>query len=407
VTEPPSATAEDSVASPEATLDSSRGTDSIGTETAGQEPPPSDTFAAPPPSAAPPERRTSAAALIGSGLLGGLIGAGVVYALQVWQQPPDQGDQRLTQLEQRINTLGRSGPAPVNLQPIEGRLQALEAARGQLDQRLQALQSAAEQANARAEEAANRPQPEASAPQNEAALNQLSERLSALEGQVQTGLRQASEAANAAQALDRRLSEEGTRLTQQDQRLAALSQQVTQNSQNVEAAGQTSTRVVLTERLNDALRNGTPYADVLEGLRKSGADPEKLKALEPFAEKGAPTSAALLNGFEPLEAQILRDQRAASGDWSDRLLRMMDKVVTVRPVNEEGASGVGAGVARIRQALAWGDMGGAAAAWAALPEPSRRISEEWGRQVTALAGAQQASRELSNDALAALNRSTQ
>jgi hypothetical protein len=415
--------AEDTIGAPEATLDSGLNADSIEASEASIEsgatadelpPQPTEPPNVPPdptPAPAPaPERRTSAAALIGSGLLGGLIGAGVVYGLLSQQQAPTpQADPRVAQLEQRINALSQSGSPTVDLSPLEGRLQALESAQGPLDQRLQEIQDTANRAAARAEEAFNRPQPEPAAPppQNEAALNDLSSRLSALESgvrdlenEVRTGAQSATEAANAVQDLNRRLGE-------QDQRLSALSQQVTENSRSVEEAGQTGTRVVLTERLNDALRSGAPYADVLEGLRQTGVDAERLKVLEPFAEKGAPTSSAMLESFEPLEAQILRDERAASGEWSDRMLRMLDKVVTVRPVNEPDGAGVAGTVARIRQTLASGDMSGAAAAWASLPEPARRISEDWGRQVTELAGAHQASRELSADALAALNRSTQ
>lgn len=403
----PDVLAEDTVGSPEATLDSGTNADSIEPGASAEERPPQseepsqESGAVPPGPPPAPERRTSSTALIGSGLLGGLIGAGLVYGLQVWQRPTSaQEDQRLAQLEQRVNALGQSRPQSVDLSAIEGRLQALESARGPLDQRLQEIQGAADRAAARAEEAFNRPLPQPPAPQNEAALNDLSQRLSALENEVRTNAQNAANASNAVQGLDRRIGE-------QDQRLAALSQQVTQSSKSAEAAGQTGTRVVLAERLNDALRSGTPFADVLEGLKKTGADPERLKALEPFADKGAPTASVMLDSFEPLEAQILRDERAASGEWSDRLLRMMDKVVTVRPVNEPGATGVSATLARIRQALAQGDMGGAAAAWASLPEPARRISEEWGRQITALAGAQQASREISDESLATLNRSTQ
>lgn len=395
--------AEDTIGAPEATLDSGMNTDSVEAAASADElPPQNDEFRDEPLGAAPsPQRRTSPAALIGSGLLGGLVGAGIVYGLQAWQQTPaPQNDQRLAQLEQRVNALGQSPSQAPNLSAIEGRLRTLEAARGPLDQRLQEIQGAADRATARAEEAFNKPVPQPPAPQNEAALSELSNRLSALEGEVRANAQSAANASNAAQTLDRRV-------TEQDQRVATLSQQVTQNSQSVEAAGQTSTRVVLTERLNDALRGGTPFTDVLEALRKTGANADRLKAIEPFAEKGAPTASAMLQSFEPLEAQILRDQRSASGEWSDKLLRMMDKVVTVRPVNEPDATGVPGVLARIRQALAWNDPGGAAAAWASLPEPARRISEEWGRQITALAGAHQASRELSADALAALNRSTQ
>lgn len=416
----PETPAEETIGAPETTLDSgadaSPNADSIESSAATDELPPQEDVARPEPAAAAPlpERRTSPVALIGAGLLGGLVGAGLVYGLQLSQQqePSTQADPRIAQLEQRVNALGQSQPQAPDLSAVEGRLQALEAAREPLDQRLQEIQNAANAAASRAEEAFNRPLPEPQAPQNDdTALNDLSNRLSALENEVRTNAQSAANASSAVEGLSNNVQDLNRRLAEQDQRLeqrlTSLTQQIDQNSRNLETSGQTGTRVVLAERLADALRSGTPYADVLEALRKSGAEAERLKPLEPFAEKGAPTASTLLASFEPLEAQILRDQRVASGEWSDRVLRMLDKVVTVRPVNEPGDSGVPATLARIRQALTSGDMGEAASAWSSLPEPARRISEVWGQQATALAGAQQASRELSTDALAALNRSTQ
>ncbi|MBQ0821577.1 hypothetical protein KBI52_15360 [Microvirga sp. HBU67558] len=464
--------AEDVVASPEATLDSGAGTDTLPAGASVEEPWKPDTRlsessfqespsqesptpqessaargqddAVPPPQAAP-ERRSSAGALLGSGLLGGLIGAGLLYGLQAWQGSPAQDDPRLAQLEQRVNAL-RQQPAPSGqpqaaTQALEGRLQALETARGDLDQRLQAIQDTAQQAASQAQEALNRPAPEAPqpAPQNEAALADLGNRLSALDEQVRANAQAATDAATkaatATQELDRRIADLDRRLADQDrrfgeaerrfsetdrrftdtdrrfaeqeQRLAALSQQAAQNARTAEAAGQSGTKVVLAGRLNDALTSGTPYADVLDSVRKAGADASRVAPLEPFAQQGAPTAETLTRSFEPVETAILRENRGPAEGWTDRLLRMADRVVTVRPVNDPGSAGVPGLVARIRQALEHGDVAEAAASWEALPEPSRRLSEDWGRQVKAVAEARQAAQAISSDALATLNRTTQ
>ena len=438
---------DDAAASPEVSLDSAAGTDAIGPEVSPVEPPAHEPMAQeaaqapdpeepaspdrPPPDEPPrskPERRTSPAALIGSGLLGGLVGAGLVYGLETWQQtwqqtaraPAPQNDQRLAQLEQRVGALGQQqgSQPPVSLQAVEDRIRALEAARVAVDERLRAVQGAAEQAAARAEEALNRQPPPAPAPapapQDDAALSELSSRLSALEGQLQAATQNAANAGGAAQALEQRIAEQDQRaaererrIGEQDQRLAALSRQLTEENRGAEAASQAGIRVILSDRLGEALRNGTPYGEVLEGLRKAGADVGRLAALEPFAQGGAPTAAALAQGFKPLGAVILRDERAATGDWSERLLRMVDQVVTVRQVNEPGSTGVPSLVARIEQALARGNVVEAAAAWEALPEPARRSTEEWGRQAKAVAGAQEASQAIAAGALASLNQTAQ
>lgn len=424
-------------ATPETTLDSGMGTDTLPSgdttaqETIAREPSASEGRAKPMPSPAAPEPRSSAGALIGAGLIGGLIGAGALYGLQAWQASTGQTqpvELRLAQLEQRVGALRQpapAAPAQGNAQALEGRIQALETARGELDRRLQALQNTAGQAAAQAQEALSRPLPEAPAPQaspeNEAALADLSSRLSSLEEQMRANAQSAANAAVAAQDLDRRiadldrqLSETGRRFAEadrrigeQEQRFSALSRQAAESTRTAEAASQTGTRVVLAGRLNDALNSGAPYAEVLDGVRKAGADPARLAPLEPFAQQGAPTAAALAQSFEPVETAILRESRGPAESWTDRLLRMADKVVTVRPMNEPGATGVPAQVARIRQALERGDVVEAAAAWDALPEPSRRLSEEWGRQLKAVAEAHRAAQGLSSDALATLNRPTQ
>lgn len=367
-------TAGESVSQPEETFDSGAGTDSI----AG---------AAPPPSSTPPIYRHQAAVLIGAGLIGGLVGGGLVYGLQAWRADEDS---RIAKLEQRIAGLSQPG----TLQTLDGRVKALETARSVFDQRLQVAQGTAERAGARAEEAMKRALPVAAAPQNEAALADLSNRISDLENQVKAD---AQNATSEAKNLENRLTDQG-------QALAALSRTVTEGTQ---AATQAGIRVVLSERLNDALRTGVPYADVLSALKRIDGNAARLAPLEPFAASGAPSAAALAQSFKPLSADILREDRAAVGSWTDRLWRMADRIVTIRPVDQPGSTSVPSLVARIEQALARGDVAEAAASWQALPEPARRLSEQWGLLVKNRAAAEKAAAVVASDALAALNRSAQ
>jgi hypothetical protein len=409
--------------------------------------PASDASSADMPPRAEPAPRSHVGALIGSGLLGGLIGAGLLYGVQEWRGAPAGDDPRLVQLEQRVGALAqqRSTPGqPAADGALDGRIAALESATATFDQRLQAAQGAAEQAGVRATEALNRPAP----PQNDAAVTELSERVTRMDEQVrgnqqqiqqvqsglqpvpqvQSGLQQVqadlqqvrSELQAGAQArqaaegrvadLDRRLSEQDRRLSEQDRRageqegrLADLSRQVTATTA---ATTQPAIRVILAERLGTALRNGAPYTDVLAALRNAETEPARLSALEPFAQQGAPTAAELAQDFGPLGARILQEERPADAAWTDRLLRMADKVVTVRPVNAPETAGVTGLVGRIEQALGRGDVAAAVTAWEALPEPSRRLSEEWGRQAKARAEADAAAQAIVSDAVAALNTRT-
>jgi hypothetical protein len=343
-----------------------------------------------------------------------------VLAYDLWGAGPVRDDPRIAQLEQRLAAVPRADA----LQRLEARLGTLEGAQGTINQRLQAAQSMADKANARAEELAARPAPAPQAavpaPQTGAALADLGNRVGALEARTREGTEAASAAAQANASaiqgldkrlgdldgrLDKRIGDADKRLGEQDQKLAALGQQVAEGGSDATRAG---TRVVLTERLNDALREGAPYADVLAALGRFNVDATRLQPLEPFADRGAPTAAALAQSFKPLSEQILRDARPEGGSWTDKLTRMAERVVTVRAVNEPsgGFGGVQGLVARIDDALARGALADAAAAWDALPEPARRLSAEWGRQLKQRLAAETAARALAADAVAALNPTT-
>ena len=85
---------------------------------------------------------------------------------------------------------------------------------------------------------------------------------------------------------------------------------------------------------------------------------------------------------------------------------MADKVVTVRSVDEPGSTDPSSVVARIESALANGNLAVAANAWNSLPEPARRLSEAWGRQLKQREAAEAAARAIAADAVAALNTAT-
>lgn len=392
-----------------------------------------------PPASAPANRRSGASfgSLLGAGLLGGLISAGALAAYDQWRSSQGGGAQ-VAQLQQQLSGFARQD----NLRALEGRLAALESGQGTVTQRLQAAQALAERAAARAEEAANRPAG-AAAPAAPGAPPQpspdLTNRLAALETQLrdrnqaptpavteltnrvaglETQLRSQGQAATTAvQGQERRLGELDQRLAALDQRLGGLDQRIGSLDQRVGAvtrqvaeggseATRAGTRVVLADRLANALREGAPYGEVLAGLRRFTPDAARLQPLEPFAGGGAPTAAALAQSFEPVGERILRESRPADESWTDRLLRMADRVVTVRAVNEPGGTGVPGLVTRIEQALARGALADAAAAFDALPEPSRRVGEEWGRTLKQRAAAEAAARAVAAEAVASLNQST-
>ena len=160
------------------------------------------------------------------------------------------------------------------------------------------------------------------------------------------------------------------------------------------------------DRVLDALRDGAPFPQALAALKRLNVDPQRLAALEPFAQTGAPTAAALAQEFRPIGERMIAAARGPATSWSDRFARMAEGIVTVRPLGDPQSNSVPDLVARVQNSLNRGAVADAAAAWDALPEPSRRLAEEFGRKLKSRAAAEDAARTLSNQALAALDASS-
>ncbi|MFL5112255.1 MAG: COG4223 family protein [Microvirga sp.] len=380
-------------------------------------------------------RRAGAGGFVAAALLGGFVGAGLTAAAErYWPQRGDTTGPRIAQLEQRMAAVPTADVAA-----IERRLAAMETQQRETAQRAQAAQTAAERATQRAEAAANRPADPAATPQPAAgldsvALEKIESRIAALEDRART---QTEGGSKIAEQLEARLSEQakqvatlapqvaeqGQRLgtiagqsAEQTQRLAALSQQVAQQNQRVEALAKqfaergpeaaAALRVVAADRVANALRDGTPFPEAFGALVRLKAEPQRLAAIEPFAKAGAPSAGALSQEFKPISQKIIAEARGPATGWSDRIGRMAEGIVTIRPVGEPGSNTVPSLVARIDDALARGALAEAAAAWDALPEPARRAQEDFGRRLKARAAAEDAARAISNQALAALDAAT-
>jgi hypothetical protein len=363
-----------------------------------------------------------------------LIGAGATALTATWWQPRDIGTEaRLAQIEQRVT-------AAPNLAPLEGRMSTLATDTKALADQLGATRALAERSAKQAQEALERPQVQP-APDNAAstaALADLAARLDAIQKQAEAraqalaALEKQSEtragaitalekevaargqaaasvqervakveeraqaAASAAQGLERRLAD-------QDGRLAALAQQFSERGSD---AMEATFRVTLADRLQDSLREGAPVGQTLAVLRRLEVKPEALQPLERYAQSAPPSAAALAQEFEPLSERIIADARPPASDWGDRVWRMLDKVVTVRAVDDPKATDVATLVGRIEDALERGAFMDAVKAWEALPERSRTIASDWGARLQQRAAAEASARAIFAEALSALEAST-
>jgi hypothetical protein len=120
------------------------------------------------------------------------------------------------------------------------------------------------------------------------------------------------------------------------------------------------------------------------------------------ASTGAATRSTLQAGFRKHGAMFQREVTPQSGSWSDRLWGLASRIVTVRPVGENGSNDPATLPLRIESAIASGDMPKAAALWAQLPEPARRASADFGEALQKRAAADAAIAKIGQDAVAAL-----
>lgn len=139
--------------------------------------------------------------------------------------------------------------------------------------------------------------------------------------------------------------------------------------------------------LEEALGAGAPYADLLATVsRLAGLDDpalaEPLAVLAPHADAGVPTRAQLARRLDALAAvRGVPLWTPDSESWTDRLLRRIDSVVTIRRLDDD--RGDATGLARAATALAKGGLPEAIAALSAAVGPGRAWARDAGNRLAA------------------------
>lgn len=205
---------------------------------------------------------------------------------------------------------------------------------------------------------------------------------------------QAQRAEAAAAAVGQRLDQIAARLGSVETQAKAMS--------DASPEAMAAARIVLAERVQRALASGKPFAGDIAALTKSGVTSADLAALTAVATAGAPTREALQAGFRKHGAMFQREVMPASESWSDKLLALASRVVTVRPVGDSGSTDPATLPIRLEAAIAAGDIVKSAALWNQLPEPARRASAEFGADLQKRATADAAIAKIAQDAVAAL-----
>lgn len=395
-----------------------------------------------PAAAPPPAQGAGFGRLAAAGIIGALLTGGLGIAAQVGGLLPGQSRDRTPALEARVDELNRilkevsarpapapvAAAAPVDLAPVTGRLEALDAARARLETRIAALEQ--------------RPAPvvapgNAAAPVDVTAINREIEALKVAVEAIAGAQRSLAATASSAQApapsapatdpgaIDARIR---SATAPQAERITGLETALTALRREVEAAaaagkiaetriaaldanrtrasdiGQRAALVVALGTLRTAVERGGPFAPELRTALALGLPAEAARPLSAAAERGLPTQAQVAQRFAALAPALVKAAPGAGvpGGILDRLAASAQNLVRVRPIGEAAGDDVPTAVSRIEARLGRGDLGGGLVDFDKLPEPVRAIAANWAAEARARHAADEALRRLAGDAVQSL-----
>lgn len=179
---------------------------------------------------------------------------------------------------------------------------------------------------------------------------------------------------------------------------------VTEERRNGSAAeAHAAPMAIAAQAVVQAVADGRPFGDALAALQGLGADPAALDRLRPVADKGAPTRATILAGFEADRPAMLgAGQSAPAGSVLDRVMAGARGLVKVRDTGTSPGQDPDAVVSRIAAALQNGDLKGALAEWGGLPADGKASSQPWADELKVRVDAEEAARGIAAGAVAAL-----
>lgn len=313
------------------------------------------------------QRRYNLPTVALAGLAGGVIGAGLVL-LGLRLSGPDDGAQ-LAELTRRVETLQAQSAAL----PTRAALDAI-------DRKAVAAAESAAKASSEAQA-------------NAARLAELAKAAPAAGATITAGLNEKLDRADSTATAARDAT---ATLSQRLAGVEAAAKSAAQPSKQALAAA----RVVLAERIRDAIGAGRPFQPDLAALGDIPA--EQRAALGAVAGTGTATRDKLLTQFKSHHALFVRETSPAANSWEDKLLGLASRIVTIRPVGDAGSNDPATLPIRLEAALTQNDVVKAAELWTQLPEPARRGSEAFGLALRLRAIAETTINRIAQDAVAAL-----
>jgi hypothetical protein len=346
----------------------------------------------------PPQQRSGGRlSALASGALGGLAAAALVAGVG-WYYFAPRADlaqdtaSRLSALEAEAQRNGAAFEAQAQresaaLAGLDKRIAALETgnsapAVAAMDKRLGALEAqnaaAAPKIDAAAQSIQNLTTEEKDLRANVDATRADTPALTARIGKLESAAPQAAAAGPELSALSGRVDK-------LEAALAAPKSETRVAPEKPTASDNPAAVAIVAEALRDKLAAGAPFGAELAALESLGVDPAKLAPLKAVVN-GAPTGRALAASFDAVAEKALAAATKEQDGIADRFLAHLRGLVQVRHLNETAGDDPAALVSQVQAESRRGDVGGALAAFAKLPEPARQAAAGWAAE----AGARQA-----------------
>lgn len=166
-------------------------------------------------------------------------------------------------------------------------------------------------------------------------------------------------------------------------------------------AAQASAEALAAAALLEAAQTSRPFPGELAALQAVAPASVDLAALKPYAERGAPSRAALAASFPEYAARAAAASRSPEADAGllARIAQTLSRVVTLRRVGDVPGKGVDAVIARAEGQLQDGDLVAALATLEGLPPAGRDALAPWRERAEGRAAVDRRIADLRNRAL--------
>jgi len=290
-------------------------------------------------------------------------------------------------------------PKAERVEADAGRIATLEAgaehesaALGGLEKRIAAVEAATKAASAS--------QPE---PQLSGEVKDLSAKVDALSGLAGRVEKLESAPAPPASASGPDTSALAARIDKLEQALAApkTENRVAPEKPAGTTAGTPAAVAIVAEAIHDRLAEGAPFPHELAALASLRVDPAKLAPLKAMVD-GGPSGQALSSSFAALAPEVLAAANRPKPGTSvgERFLAHLRGLVVVHDLDETAAGNdPEALVSQVEALSRRGDLTGALAAFAKLPEPARNVAAAWATKAGKAEAASAALRSIREDAI--------